>query len=52
MKLETKKEIDAQVHAAEGKGFFSKLAGNEVLEGGVKKLRILFGSQLVQNGGE
>jgi uncharacterized protein YjbI with pentapeptide repeats len=40
MKLETKKEIDAQVHAAEGKGFFSKLAGNVLkgVGGGCKKV--------------
>ncbi len=40
MKLETKKEIDAQVHAAEGKGFFSKLAGNVLksIGGGCKKV--------------
>lgn len=40
MKLEQKKEIDAQVHAAEGKGFFSKLAGNVLkgIGGGCKKV--------------
>ena len=40
MKLETKKEMDAQVHAAEGKGFFSKLAGNVLkgIGGGCKKV--------------
>ncbi len=40
MKLEEKKEIDKQVHAAEGKGFFSKLAGNVLkgIGGGCKKV--------------
>lgn len=40
MKLEEKKEIDKQVHAAEGKGFFSKFAGNVLkgIGGGCKKV--------------
>jgi len=40
MKLEEKKEIDKQVHAADGKGFFSKLAGNVLksVGGGCKKV--------------